>query len=103
MKAEGGAPTDFSVRAYVGVQAFVQAAEGIHDVNNQTILAALSKTTVHLDLFPRPVDFSKPLGASGASQLFNAVVVPVVVKGGHFVADGDPFDAFSAVKEVLGK
>ena len=29
MKAGGGAPTDFSVRAYVGVQAFLSTSAGL--------------------------------------------------------------------------
>jgi ABC-type branched-subunit amino acid transport system substrate-binding protein len=103
MKAEGKAPADFfSHQAWAGVTVFAEAAKGLTNVNNQTILASLNKLTVKLSTFPDPITFSAPESIKGTTRIFNTIYVPSTVKDGHLVQAGAPYNVLHAVQAALG-
>jgi ABC-type branched-subunit amino acid transport system substrate-binding protein len=89
--------TRFSLNAYNGVQAAVQAAKGLTTVNGPSLTAALDKATVTLTGYPEPIDFSKPAGVPGWSRCFNTNEV-VLTFDGHQFASPVIVDALPGLK-----
>ncbi|MBV9661837.1 MAG: ABC transporter substrate-binding protein [Acidimicrobiales bacterium] len=104
MKAEGNAaPSNFALQAWAGVNIFAQAAKGLKDINNQTILDALGKVTVSLPTYPAPIKFSSPLPVKGWTRLFNTTYIPQTVKDLHFTAlAGETINILPALQKAQG-
>jgi ABC-type branched-subunit amino acid transport system substrate-binding protein len=103
MKAEGNAPADtFSHYAWAGVTIFAQAAKGLKDINNQTILAALGKLTATLSTYPTSINFSAPQPIKGASRIFDTTVLTEKIENGQLVAAGGQYNVLPALRQAFG-
>ncbi|MBV9661669.1 MAG: ABC transporter substrate-binding protein [Acidimicrobiales bacterium] len=103
MQAEGSAqPSTFAAQAWSGVTLFGEAAKGLKNVNNLTILAALDKVTASLSTYPVSIKFSSPLPVKGWTRLFNATSVASIAKDGHFQTLPGTINDLPAIQKAQG-
>lgn len=87
---------DHAANAFSGMLLFAKVANGLPEINGQSVMKALAAAgPIDLGLLP-PVDFGQPLkGYPGATRQFNMKVTYVQIKGGQYTLlnDGKFYDA----------
>jgi ABC-type branched-subunit amino acid transport system substrate-binding protein len=86
-----------TLRAWLGTQILEQAAKRVQGgLTNQTLLAALNKSTIDLGGLVPPLDFSKPKPTKGFERIFNPTNTLVkwdVSKKEEVSTDAKPIDS----------